>query len=180
MLMSGGVFSSFQAISKQFLNSRISRFSLQITSSVFGLRIVLGDLALLEIGPTFVPSCSNLSYRLPCSYHSVPLLGIVDMVQTRHSSGEGGSNPPDPIVDQLATIAAKLESIESMKEDIAALKFRDRYRGSWFEEGDSSWRHQSHPRPFNKIDFLTFSGVIQEGGYSRLRSTFAIIVSQLI
>nr|GEV61677.1 putative mitochondrial protein [Tanacetum cinerariifolium] len=47
------------------------------------------------------------------------------MVQTRNSEN---NNPPDPIGTQLAAIAAKLEAIETMKEDIAALKEGDRSR----------------------------------------------------
>ncbi|GKE39298.1 hypothetical protein Tco_1462703, partial [Tanacetum coccineum] len=37
------------------------------------------------------------------------------MVQTRNSDN---NSPPDPIATQLAAIAAKLEAIETMKEDI--------------------------------------------------------------
>jgi hypothetical protein len=57
----------------------------------------------------------------------------------------------------LAAIAAKLESIGSMKEDIAALK-GDLLRGNRFDEGDSSWRGRTGYRPYNKIDFPIFSG----------------------
>ncbi|GJS25856.1 retrotransposon gag domain, retroviral aspartyl protease [Tanacetum coccineum] len=79
------------------------------------------------------------------------------MVQTRNSDN---NNPPDPISTQLAAIAAKLEAIETMKEDIAALKEgdRSRSRGSKNSEGESSWRGRQSYRPYNKIDFLIFSG----------------------
>ncbi|GJZ26889.1 hypothetical protein Tco_0571142 [Tanacetum coccineum] len=56
-------------------------------------------------------------------YHLVPLPGNRNMVQTRNSDN---NNPPDPIATQLAAIAAKLEAIETMKEDIAALKEGER------------------------------------------------------
>ncbi|GJY20527.1 retrotransposon gag domain, retroviral aspartyl protease [Tanacetum coccineum] len=79
------------------------------------------------------------------------------MVQTRNSDN---SNPPNPIATQLAAIAAKLEAIETMKEDIAALKEGDRSRskGSKNFDGESSWRGRQSYRPYNKIDFLNFSG----------------------
>ncbi|GJT21966.1 hypothetical protein Tco_0891903 [Tanacetum coccineum] len=73
------------------------------------------------------------------------------MVQTRNSDN---NNPPDPISTQLAAIAAKLEAIETMKEDIAALKEGDRSRskGSKNFDGESSWRGRQSYRPYNKID----------------------------
>lgn len=74
-------------------------------------------------------------------------------MQTRNSD----NNPPDPIATQLAAIAAKLESIETMKEDIAALKKRERSSGSKNDEGESSWRGRMPHKPYNKIDFPTFS-----------------------
>ncbi|GJY71259.1 retrotransposon gag domain, retroviral aspartyl protease [Tanacetum coccineum] len=79
------------------------------------------------------------------------------MVQTRNSDN---NNPPDPIATQLAAIAAKLEAIETMKEDIAALKEGERSRGSKNFEGESSWRGRQQYRPYkyNKIDFPIFSG----------------------
>ncbi|GKF86391.1 hypothetical protein Tco_0254218, partial [Tanacetum coccineum] len=57
------------------------------------------------------------------------------MVQTQNSDN---NNPPDPIATQLAAIAAKLKAIETMKEDIAALKEgeRPRSRGSKNFEGE--------------------------------------------
>nr|GFA18805.1 retrotransposon Gag domain, retroviral aspartyl protease [Tanacetum cinerariifolium] len=79
------------------------------------------------------------------------------MVQTRNSEN---NNPPDPVATQLAAIAAKLEAIETMKEDIAALKEGDRSRskGSKNFDGESSWRGRQSYRPSNKIDFPNFSG----------------------
>ncbi|GKD20019.1 retrotransposon gag domain, retroviral aspartyl protease [Tanacetum coccineum] len=81
------------------------------------------------------------------------------MVQTRINDN---NNPPYQIATQLAAIAAKLEAIETMKEDIAALKEgeRSRSRGSKNFEGESSWRGREQYRPYkyNKIDFLIFSG----------------------
>ncbi|GKF06226.1 hypothetical protein Tco_0036894 [Tanacetum coccineum] len=47
------------------------------------------------------------------------------MVQTRNSDN---NNLPNLIATQLAVIAMKLEAIETMKEDIAALKEGDRSR----------------------------------------------------
>lgn len=44
------------------------------------------------------------------------------MVQTRNSSEGGGSNT-EQITIQLAAIAAKLESMDSMKEDIEKRPF---------------------------------------------------------
>ncbi|KAK1441653.1 hypothetical protein QVD17_07716 [Tagetes erecta] len=79
------------------------------------------------------------------------------MVQTRNNSGES-SNVPDTISDQLAAIVAKLESIDTMKEDIAALKAGEHSRGSKKDEGESSWRGRQHYRPYNKIEFPNFSG----------------------
>lgn len=78
------------------------------------------------------------------------------MVQTR-SGSEGSSSNPDQIAAQLAAIASKLESIDSMKEDIAALK-GDRFKGSKGDDGDSSWRGRPNYRPYNKIDFPIFNG----------------------
>nr|GEU48868.1 retrotransposon Gag domain, retroviral aspartyl protease [Tanacetum cinerariifolium] len=79
------------------------------------------------------------------------------MVQTWNSEN---NNPPDPIATQLAAIAAKLEAIETMKVDIAALKEGDRSRskGSKNFNGESFWRGRQSYRPHNKIDFSNFSG----------------------
>ncbi|GKB03765.1 retrotransposon gag domain, retroviral aspartyl protease, partial [Tanacetum coccineum] len=70
------------------------------------------------------------------------------------------NNPPDPIATQLAAIAAKLKAIETMKEDIAALKEGDRSgsKGSKNFDGESSWRGRHSYRPYNNIDFPNFSG----------------------
>nr|GEV82418.1 retrotransposon Gag domain, retroviral aspartyl protease [Tanacetum cinerariifolium] len=79
------------------------------------------------------------------------------MVQTWNSEN---NNPPNPIATQLATIAAKLEAIETMKEDIAALKEgdRSRFKGTKNFNGESSWRGRLSYKPYNKIDFSNFSG----------------------
>ncbi|GJV31875.1 retrotransposon gag domain, retroviral aspartyl protease [Tanacetum coccineum] len=94
------------------------------------------------------------------------------MVQTRNSDN---NNPPDPIATQLAAIAAKLEAIETMKEDIAALKEgeRSRSRGSKNFEGESSWRGRQQYRPYkyNKIDFPIFSGGDPRGWLLKTKNT---------
>ncbi|GJR04101.1 retrotransposon gag domain, retroviral aspartyl protease [Tanacetum coccineum] len=76
---------------------------------------------------------------------------------------EDKSGANDPIATQLATIAAKLEAMESLKEDIADLKRqaankqRSGGSGSRYEEVESS--HSNHNRrPFHKIEFPVFSG----------------------
>ncbi|GJV13267.1 zinc finger, CCHC-type containing protein [Tanacetum coccineum] len=61
------------------------------------------------------------------------IAGKRNMVQTRNSDN---NNPPDPIGTHLATIAAKLEAIETMKEDIAALKEGDRSRSRGCKNSD--------------------------------------------
>ncbi|GKF37934.1 hypothetical protein Tco_0114692 [Tanacetum coccineum] len=84
------------------------------------------------------------------------------MVQTRNNPDtRSGAN--DPIATQLATIAAKLEAMESLKEDIADLKRqaankqRSGGSGNRYEEVESS--HSNHNRrPFHKIEFPVFSG----------------------
>jgi hypothetical protein len=78
------------------------------------------------------------------------------MVQTRNISSDG-SNPPDSVAVQLAAMAAKLESIDTLKEELAALK-AERSRGGKNDEGESSWKGRQPYRPYNKIDFPTFSG----------------------
>nr|GFA57584.1 retrotransposon Gag domain, retroviral aspartyl protease [Tanacetum cinerariifolium] len=55
------------------------------------------------------------------------------MVQTQNSEN---NNSPDPIATQLAAIAAKLEAIKTIKEDIAALKEGSRSSGSKNFEGE--------------------------------------------
>ncbi|KAD6795515.1 hypothetical protein E3N88_06411 [Mikania micrantha] len=79
------------------------------------------------------------------------------MVQTRNQTGDDNSSA-DPIAVQLAAIAAKLESLETMREEMAALKAGERFRGSRNDEGESSWRGKQPYRPYNKIDFPAFSG----------------------
>ncbi|KAD1573182.1 hypothetical protein E3N88_42611 [Mikania micrantha] len=78
------------------------------------------------------------------------------MVQTRNQTGDDNSSA-DPIAVQLAAIAAKLE-FETMREEMAALKAGERFRGSRNDEGESSWRGKQPYRPYNKIDFPVFSG----------------------
>ncbi|PWA91435.1 retrotransposon gag domain, Retroviral aspartyl protease [Artemisia annua] len=70
------------------------------------------------------------------------------MVQTRNNS-EGSNQPPDPVATQLAAIAKKLESIDALQKEVAALKSqshnRDRsgYGNGRQDEGESSWHNQS-------------------------------------
>ncbi|GKD26940.1 hypothetical protein Tco_1233154, partial [Tanacetum coccineum] len=83
------------------------------------------------------------------------------MVQTR-SNSDTGNQPPDPVAVQLGAIAKKLESIDALQKDAAALKSQSQNRdksgnGSGKQdEGDSSWHHQRY-RPHNKIAFPTFN-----------------------
>ncbi|GKF68064.1 hypothetical protein Tco_0197743 [Tanacetum coccineum] len=58
----------------------------------------------------------------------------------------------------MAAIAAKLEAIETMKEDIAKEGDRSRSKGSKNFDGESSWRGRQSYRPYNKNDFPNFSG----------------------
>lgn len=51
----------------------------------------------------------------------VPLPRIV-MVQTQSNSIVGGDSPPYSIVAHLAAIVAKLEVIDTVKEDVVAVK----------------------------------------------------------
>ncbi|GKB85833.1 retrotransposable element Tf2 [Tanacetum coccineum] len=84
------------------------------------------------------------------------------MLQTRNNP-DTGSGANDPIATRLAAIAAKLEAMESLKEDIADLKRqavnkkRSGGSGSIYEEVESS--HSNHNRRlFHKIKFPVFSG----------------------
>ncbi|GKD26537.1 retrotransposon gag domain, retroviral aspartyl protease, partial [Tanacetum coccineum] len=101
------------------------------------------------------------SWMDPLSLSLVPLPGNESMVQTR-SNSDTGNQPPDPVAVQLAAIAKKLESIDALQKDVAALKSQSQNRdksgnGSGKQdEGDSSWHHQRY-RPHNKIAFPTFS-----------------------
>ncbi|GKB37971.1 hypothetical protein Tco_0882913 [Tanacetum coccineum] len=67
------------------------------------------------------------------------------MVQTRSNSDTGNQPPRDPVAVQLAAIAKKLESIDALHKDVAALKSQSQNRdrsgnGSGKQdEGDSSW-----------------------------------------
>ncbi|KAD3641782.1 hypothetical protein E3N88_31006 [Mikania micrantha] len=82
------------------------------------------------------------------------------MVATRNQDSSSGT--VDPIAAQLEAIVAKLDAMESLKEDVAALKrrphFHDRHGGGNHDEGESSWRSQSGNRPFNKIEFPNYGG----------------------
>ncbi|GKB31470.1 retrotransposon gag domain, retroviral aspartyl protease, partial [Tanacetum coccineum] len=66
--------------------------------------------------------------------------------------------PPDPIAVQLAAIAKKLESINALQKDVAALKSQSQNRSSGNGSGkqDKGDSHQRY-RPHNKISFPTFS-----------------------
>ncbi|KAF5757863.1 putative nucleotidyltransferase, Ribonuclease H [Helianthus annuus] len=80
------------------------------------------------------------------------------MVVTR-SDGSATGAQPDPIASQLAAIMAKLDSMET---DVAVLKTQNQTKGKSggsygkSDDGDSSW-NQNRNRPYNKIDFPTFS-----------------------
>ncbi|KAD6119041.1 hypothetical protein E3N88_10312 [Mikania micrantha] len=80
------------------------------------------------------------------------------MVQTRNTDG---SNPgPDPIATQLAAIAAKLEAMERLKDDVAALKSHAKKSGTSSgknNDGESSKMGGRQFRPYNKIEFPTYS-----------------------
>nr|GEV66244.1 retrotransposon Gag domain, retroviral aspartyl protease [Tanacetum cinerariifolium] len=100
------------------------------------------------------------------------------MVQIRNIEN---NNPPDPIATQLAAIAAKLEIIETMNEDIAALKEGDRSRskGSKNFDGESSWRGRQSYRPYNKIDFSNSSGGDPRGWLLKAEKYFRVLVNEL-
>ncbi|GKB06982.1 hypothetical protein Tco_0835215 [Tanacetum coccineum] len=70
------------------------------------------------------------------------------------------STTTNPVVVQLVAIANKLESIDALQKDVAALKSQSHNRsgnGSGKQdEGDSSCHYQRY-RPHNKITFPTFS-----------------------
>ena len=84
------------------------------------------------------------------------------MVQTRSNPDDNNHQPPDPVATQLAAIAKKLESIDALQKEVAALKSQSHNRDSSghgfgrHDEGESSWQHQRH-RPHNKIVFPSFS-----------------------
>ncbi|KAD5318245.1 hypothetical protein E3N88_18191 [Mikania micrantha] len=84
------------------------------------------------------------------------------MVQTRHNT-EGSSNPADPVAEQLAAIASKLEAMDSLQADMAALKRRvaakDKapFGGGRFDEAESGFSNAAR-RPFHKIYFPSFNG----------------------
>ncbi|PWA64707.1 retrotransposon gag domain, Retroviral aspartyl protease [Artemisia annua] len=114
---------------------------------------------------------------------------IESMVQTWSNSDEG-NQPPDPVATQLAAIAKKLESIDALQKDVAALKSqshnRDRsgYGNERQDEGESSWHNQRY-RPHNKIAFPTFSegdprGVFLNGLKEELKADVRIQKSRTV
>ncbi|KAK9068701.1 hypothetical protein SSX86_012816 [Deinandra increscens subsp. villosa] len=78
---------------------------------------------------------------------------------TRSTSDPHPTNP-DPVAAQLAVIAASMESLQT---EVAALKARDKKKEkssggySRFDDEDSSGSNHRHYRPYNKIDFPSFS-----------------------
>ncbi|KAK1409444.1 hypothetical protein QVD17_35970 [Tagetes erecta] len=84
------------------------------------------------------------------------------MVHTRGSSETGGSQP-DSVATQLAAIAAKLETIDTLKEEMIALKQQVTAReksssgGGKHDDEESSYNRFTR-RPYHKIEFPTFSG----------------------
>ncbi|KAD7479902.1 hypothetical protein E3N88_03038 [Mikania micrantha] len=84
------------------------------------------------------------------------------MVQTRHNT-EGSSNPADFVAEQLAAIASKLEAMDSLQADMAALKrqvaAKDKapFGGERLDEAESGFSNASR-RPFHEIDFPSFNG----------------------
>lgn len=83
--------------------------------------------------------------------------------QTRSNSDPNNSNPnnPDPVAAQLAAIAS---SMELLQREVAVIKAqqtkqKDKSSGGFnrFEDEGSSGGNQRHYRPYNKIDFPTFS-----------------------
>ncbi|KAD6454658.1 hypothetical protein E3N88_09364 [Mikania micrantha] len=117
-----------------------------------------------KLNPLEQPVCSCFSVTINSTSIIGSIAGKTKMVQTRNNTNDG--NPqPETIAVQLAAIAAKLESIDSLKadiaaqrEEIAALKGKERSQESRYDEGDSSWRGRPPYRPYNKIDFPVFGG----------------------
>ncbi|GJR70325.1 hypothetical protein Tco_0016390 [Tanacetum coccineum] len=95
-------------------------------------------LALSPITPLDVqfdtPSPSPHVFGYPITWNLLEAHGdsIEDIVQTQASTNEGGSNPPDSVAVQLAAIAAKLETIDVLKADIATPKAQANSRGRSF------------------------------------------------
>ncbi|KAD7478442.1 hypothetical protein E3N88_01578 [Mikania micrantha] len=116
----------------------------------------------LMFGISISGALSGYNIRCVWILTLVPLPGNEggSMVATRNQEGNSGTH--DPIAAQLEAIAAKLDAMESLKEDVAALKriptFNDRHGGGYHEEGETSCRSQTGNRPFNKIDFPNFGG----------------------
>ncbi|KAD4585722.1 hypothetical protein E3N88_23323 [Mikania micrantha] len=81
------------------------------------------------------------------------------MVNTRNMDGSSNTGG-DPIAVQLAAIAAKLEAMERLKDDVASLKSHVKKSASGSgknDEGESIRQFGRHFRPFNKIEFPTYS-----------------------
>ena len=83
--------------------------------------------------------------------------------QTRSNSdpNNSNSNNPDPVAAQLAAIAS---SMELLQREVAVIKAqqtkqKDKSSGGFnrFEDEGSSGGNHRHYRPYNKIDFPTFS-----------------------
>ncbi|GJW65964.1 ty3-gypsy retrotransposon protein, partial [Tanacetum coccineum] len=71
------------------------------------------------------------------------------------------SNRYRPNFGSIGSDSARLESMKTLKEDVAALKSHVEVRGKSYNDnhGESSWRLQhQHHRPFRKIDFLAYAG----------------------
>lgn len=86
------------------------------------------------------------------------------MVQTpsNNTPPEGGSNL-DSMEAQLTAIASRLDSFESLKDDVVTLKSQNNpkwnphIRFNRFDDGgESSWRVRQPYRTYNKIEFPFF------------------------
>nr|GEX54123.1 retrotransposon-related protein [Tanacetum cinerariifolium] len=103
------------------------------------------------------------------------------MVQTQNNP-DTSSGANDHIATQLVVIAAKLDAMESLKEDItdlkcqAATKQRSSGGGIRYEEVEST--HSNHNRqPFHKIKFSLFSGGDPRGHRCKTR-TFKVLEAE--
>nr|GEV45154.1 retrotransposon Gag domain, retroviral aspartyl protease [Tanacetum cinerariifolium] len=81
----------------------------------------------------------------------------------------------DPIAAQLAAIAARLESMKTLKEDVAALKSLVEIRGKSHNDNheECSWRPKHH-RPFTKIDFPAYVGGDPRGWILKAEKFFRV------
>ncbi|GKB78344.1 retrotransposon gag domain, retroviral aspartyl protease [Tanacetum coccineum] len=111
------------------------------------------------------PAISNLAWLLP-KFQSfdclnflvlslVPSPGNESMVQTRSNSDTGNQPPPDPIAVQLAAMAKKLESIDALQKDVAALKSQsqktDQDPRGWILKAEKYFRYYDIPEE-EKVD----------------------------